>query len=374
MRFLFLYTEVAGYFLSAVRALTRNANVEVHVVHWPVHRDAPFDLSAYPFATLYDRSRFSDGELRALCASIRPDVLFASGWQDRTYCAAALDARAGGATTVCMVDTQWKGTLRQRTRMLLGGAYVRRCFEHAWVAGLYQYEFARRLGYPRDRIRTGMYTADVEPFSRAYERSLDRKRAEYPHVLLYTGRFHEEKGTDVLYAAFRRVRERGFAHWRLRMVGKGPQRASMATYEGLEMLDFVQPSDVPHLVSEAGVFVLPSRRDAWGVAMHECAAAGLPIVSSDAAGATTAFVRESYNGELFKAGDEHSLARALERMFVRTDDELREMGRRSHELAMQITPETWAATAVSFAGPTPRPTSLAMPETVPVHTITGEST
>ena len=44
-RILFLYTELARYFLSCVNELGKSDWVEaVKVVHWPIHEEAPFEF------------------------------------------------------------------------------------------------------------------------------------------------------------------------------------------------------------------------------------------------------------------------------------------------------------------------------------------
>ena len=118
--------------------------------------------------------------------------------------------------------------------------------------------------------------------------------------------------------------------------------------EGVNIRGFVQPAELPNLALEAGVFVLPSRFEPWGVVLHEFAAAGLPLIASDACGSATAFLRHGYNGYLHKAGDKASIRSALRRMMRSSDDDREQMGRRSSELAKQLTPQTWAATLHGF--------------------------
>ncbi|MEM7036287.1 MAG: glycosyltransferase, partial [Bacteroidota bacterium] len=193
-------------------------------------------------------------------------------------------------------------------------------------------------------------SADTALFEPVYEPATAAKAEKYPHRLLYVGRYLPIKGTDELYHAFRELSDEVDHDWELVLIGNGPLKDTLKPTKNILFRDFVQPAELPQLAYEAGAFVLPSRSDAWGVVLHEFAAAGLPLISTDAAGAITAFVREGYNGFLHRRGDKASLKAALRTLVGLGDDTLREMGRRSHELAKQISPDTWAATLNKVAG------------------------
>jgi glycosyltransferase involved in cell wall biosynthesis len=45
---------------------------------------------------------------------------------------------------------------------------------------------------------------------------------------------------------------------------------------------------------------MPSKKEPWGVVLHEMAIAGLPLLASENVGAASAFLREGENGKVFK--------------------------------------------------------------------------
>jgi len=102
------------------------------------------------------------------------------------------------------------------------------------------------------------------------------------------GRLVPEKGFDVLIRAFGRLgRENRDA--RLAIGGAGPARPALeqlAHAEGLsdrmEFAGFVR--DVPAFLAGINVFVLPSRWEAFGIALLEAMAAGLPCIASRVGG------------------------------------------------------------------------------------------
>lgn len=346
-RALFLYSELSGYFLAPARLLATYYQVDVHIVRWPVHSDAPFDFSSVDWATVYERRAMSTADICKLARELEPDVAYVSGWADSAYCAAARQLRDRGVPVVCGLDTQWRGNLRQRVLTAAARPRLHRWFSHLWAAGLYQFEFARRLGFARENVLTGVYTADVEQFASVHHDALPTKTHAYPRSLLYVGRLAAAKGVRDLYSAFHSFRPKERAGWTLHFVGTGPLASEFRTGDDIVVSGFVQPHDLPALARDAGAFILPSHFEPWGVVLHEFAAAGLPLLASSACGAATAFVRPGYNGWAFASQSGDGLRAALERLFQCADEELLEMGRRSHQLSWQLTPHTWATTLLS---------------------------
>jgi glycosyltransferase involved in cell wall biosynthesis len=116
---------------------------------------------------------------------------------------------------------------------------------------------------------------------------------------------------------------------------------------GIENRGFVQPDTLPSLMGEAGAFVLPSREEPWGVVVEEAAAAGLPLICSDACGSAVHLLKDRYNGFLVQSDRADHLARRLVTISMLSDEDRREMGARSHELSKQYTPARWADTLIS---------------------------
>jgi glycosyltransferase involved in cell wall biosynthesis len=82
--------------------------------------------------------------------------------------------------------------------------------------------------------------------------------------------------------------------------------------------------------------------------LNEAAAAGLPLVASEGAGAAYDLIEEGVNGFRVPVGDEAALAAALRRLAE--DEELRiAAGSRSRELAERFTPAAWADAVAGLA-------------------------
>ena len=81
--------------------------------------------------------------------------------------------------------------------------------------------------------------------------------------------------------------------------------------------------------------------------LNEAAAAGLPLVASDVAGASYDLIEPGVNGDRVPAGDASALAEALR--VLERDPALRQTaGTRSRELAARLTPDGWASAVSAY--------------------------
>jgi glycosyltransferase involved in cell wall biosynthesis len=125
------------------------------------------------------------------------------------------------------------------------------------------------------------------------------------------------------------------------MCGTGPERERIENIEGIEDRGFVQPADLPEVMAEAGVFVLPSLYEPWGVAVAEAAMAGLPVICSEACGAGVDLVQPYYTGIKVATGDEPALTAAMHWMHEH-ESQLHHMGQGGMQLAAAYSATAWA--------------------------------
>ena len=104
----------------------------------------------------------------------------------------------------------------------------------------------------------------------------------------------------------------------------------------------MQPEEMPGIIADTGVFVLPSLFEPWGVVVHEYASAGFPLLCSDKVGASESFLEQNGNGATFNAGNSEQLKQKLNKFTQMSNADLAGMSRRSFELAKRLTPEIWA--------------------------------
>jgi glycosyltransferase involved in cell wall biosynthesis len=116
----------------------------------------------------------------------------------------------------------------------------------------------------------------------------------------------------------------------------------LAAIDGVKLLGFVSPKDLPGVMAEAGCLILPSRFEPWGVVVQEAAASGQAVICTTACGAASRLVLDGYNGRVVAPDQPDRLAAAMQ-WVASADPELRlTMSKRSVELAKQYTPQRWA--------------------------------
>jgi glycosyltransferase involved in cell wall biosynthesis len=125
------------------------------------------------------------------------------------------------------------------------------------------------------------------------------------------------KGHADLLAAAALLREAGHADWRLLLIGEGPERAALeAQVEELGLGAHVELrgtcTDVPAVLAEADLSVLPSLTEGMPNAVLESMAAGVPVVAT-AVGSVPELLGDGV-GALVAPGDRAGLAAALGEM------------------------------------------------------------
>jgi glycosyltransferase involved in cell wall biosynthesis len=347
VRVLYLYSEVMGYTMATIRALLKKG-AEVHVVYKNRGKLTPYQPPVVENLYFYPRSSQTDETLEQISKKVDPQITVVSGWVDKEYLKVARKLRTGGKIVICGLDGQWHGSLRQRMANVLGRFhFFSHFFSHAWVAGVYQYEYARELGFAKKEIIFDLYSADLDLFSSAYCECAKIKEKKYPHRFLFVGRLDLVKGLDVLLEAWRELGGQR-KDWELHLIGNGSLKDELIETPSIVVKDFLQPDDLVHEISSAGCFVLPSRREPWGVVVHEFAAAGLPLICSDVVGAAASFLIDGSNGYLFKSLDFSDLSSKLLNIIHAADEDLNKMGQVSVNLSRRITPDTSSANLLSL--------------------------
>lgn len=168
----------------------------------------------------------------------------------------------------------------------------------------------------------GYYTAKVVsvPFyidQARFTRSLEEvQETRMPKRALFVGRIGYQKDVATLVRAFAEVHAKD-PEARLVIVGDGPLRASCESLarslnarDAIEFTGAIPYEQVAREFARASLFVLPSLYEGTCMVLHEAAAARLPIVSTENAGALD-FIGSTNAGWLEPVGDVPRLARAI---------------------------------------------------------------
>ena len=139
-------------------------------------------------------------------------------------------------------------------------------------------------------------------------------RSQHVPLIVAVGRLQRPKGYPILLRALPRVLA-ALPRVRVKVAGEGEQReeleslrAEMRLGEVVEFAGFVR--DVPGLLGQASLFVMPSLWEALPLALLEAVAAGVPVVAS-AVGAIPEVISDGETGWLVPPGDPEALAAAI---------------------------------------------------------------
>lgn len=331
-----------GYNRIVFNELVKNYNVNLYVVAWDKNTVSDYKTKESINFKLYKRSQFSTSKcILAEFEDKNIQAVMASGWMDKSYLSVCKYYKANGKVTICTLDSQWRNTFKQNIGRLWAKFFITPAFTHAFVAGLYQYEFARKIGFDRNRISTGCYSADTKLFQKE-----SQNLSNYPKKILFVGRFIEKKGLRLLIEVFTSLPSSIRKEWSLTLIGSG--KLPILNYDNIEIKPFLQPNELAKEVSNYGLFCLPSSYEPWGVVVHEMVSAGLPILCSSECGSKTVFLKSGFNGFEFESGNFDDLRKKLLRFCKMSERELQTMSNNSKTLASQISPKTWAVTFMSF--------------------------
>jgi glycosyltransferase involved in cell wall biosynthesis len=268
-----------------------------------------------------------------------PDAVFMTSWNYTPAYRAVMKALDPRVVRVLIMDNLWRGAPKQWLGRMTHRFYVDPVADVAMVPSDRTEFYARRLGFgPADVIR-GSLSGDVDLFA-----SGPRTGAELAgrRRFLSVGRLVVHKGADILAEAYRAYRAPVDDPWDLHVAGIGPLESRLAALPGVTMHGFVQPSGVADLMREASCLVLTSNIEPYGVVLHEAAAAGLPLLSAEFAGAAPVFVQDGHNGWLVPSGDIGSWAQAMARMSALPADRLAAMSAVSRAISHRLSPTGWA--------------------------------
>ncbi len=163
---------------------------------------------------------------------------------------------------------------------------------------------------------------------------LDRPAFENgPRRLVSVANLQEGKGIDLTLLALARLHREGVSNWTYRIIGEGRERAALlklTTDLGLaDKVTFVGPvrhAEIFHYLSCDEIFVLPSYREAFGIAYLEAMVAGLLTVGVMGQGPSQ-FIRNGENGVLVPPRDPDALVAALRDILTGDRKRWREIAR-----------------------------------------------
>lgn len=315
---------------------------EITVVHIFSKRKTPYSPPQMDNVRFIDEVEFNTKTLKEFALEYKPDLLFINDRTIYKYNATGVFMRKKlNIPVVGGSDTQWRGG-RQWLNVLTSRFRHQRYFTHRLVSGVRQYEYAKKLGFKDHQISMNFYSADVNNFFKA---ELSRTKFNKKKNFLFVGRFAPVKGLKYLLEAWSLLKNRDGAT--LTLVGNGTEVDKTNLPEDVIIHDFMSQEKLIELANKSSCFVLPSIFEPWALVIHEFAAAGLPLIVTNACGATPHFAINNYNGKVINPGSVNELRDAMQSIIEEDPDTLYLFGKRSRELSKSITPELSAHSLIS---------------------------
>jgi len=157
----------------------------------------------------------------------------------------------------------------------------------------------------------------LEEFEKKRENIFKNYGLDKKKIVLYVGRLASHKGLDTLIEAAKRVvKEIPETHFFLVGPDAGEEDRLRKQVANLNLTSFVtfagklSREDLISAYQNSSLFCLPSRNEAFGIAIIEAFAAGTPVITTKIP-SITEIVTDGVNGRLVAPGDPERLAAAL---------------------------------------------------------------
>ena len=154
-------------------------------------------------------------------------------------------------------------------------------------------------------------------------------------IVLYCGRFSEEKNPIQLLEAYNQLDDPKKA---LVFVGDGVLKKRLQDFvtefdvDAVHFMGFQNRHEVIKFFLAADVLVLPSKRETWGMVVNEAMCCGLPIIVSDAAGASEDMVVQGCNGFSYPSQDTEGLLQKINILSEMSKENRAKMGAKSLDI------------------------------------------
>lgn len=221
-------------------------------------------------------------------------------------------------------------------RILFGAKGVSAISQH--IASL-----VKQWGYSQVKVLAPGFQADD---ANVPGNGLARQKPSPGKALTFVtlARLAKRKGLDMLLQGLSHLPDN---HWRLLLIGDGPQRAElehMAKDLGIdrqvEFLGFVDDAQKYALMRQADVFVLPTLFEGFGIAYLEAMHCRLPVIATGQGGHED-FISDGHNGYWVRPRTTENLTAVLIRLY-QDREQVQRIGKAAFETAQAFRVESIA--------------------------------
>jgi glycosyltransferase involved in cell wall biosynthesis len=206
--------------------------------------------------------------------------------------------------------------------------------------------YLRQLGVPDSKLFHFPYAADDRTEPPVRDRDVEPNRR-----LLVIGQLNQRKGVmQAMEAVSSYARQHPDQSWDLTFIGSGPLQEELKNFPtsanlSVHMLGNIDPIELAPRLNEYGVLLFPTLADEWGLVVNEAMRAGLPVLGSCYAQASTTLIDEGRNGWLYSPDQPAQLHEKLAQIGRLTSRQMTEMRDHARGTVAHITSQTVAAAA-----------------------------
>ncbi|GGG14068.1 glycosyltransferase family 4 protein [Paenibacillus abyssi] len=198
---------------------------------------------------------------------------------------------------------------------------IRQC-DRIIVPSNWLLEIYKKCGIPTGNMKVIHNGIDIPSFQAQMNQKTDLKSPSNEKIIICTGRLVESKGQHCLLDALAKLKKqrKGWVCW---IAGNGKtERALKKQHEQLKLGESVKflgrREDIPALLKQTHIFVIPSIQDNYPYSLAEAQIAGKSIVASRVGGITE-MVMDEKTGLLFPPGDSNELCNQLKKLLDHPD-------------------------------------------------------
>lgn len=277
---------------------------------------------------------------------MRPDLIFSYELGFRSLASALyrrLHSKTRLAYCVCVSEHTEQG--RGSARWWLRRWLIRQA-DAITYNGPSCWRYLKQLGVDDNKLYPFPYAADDrnEPALRSDELEPNRR-------LLVMGQLNARKGVmQAAQAVSEFARNHPQHAWDLTFIGSGPLSAELAKHPvpanlKLSVLGSMAPAELSSKLNEYGVLLFPTLADEWGLVVNEAMRAGLPVIGSRYAQASTTLIEVGRNGWLYAPDKPDELYRCLQAVQSLDAASMLAMRAAARQTVSRITSQAVAAAA-----------------------------
>ncbi|HET7212968.1 MAG TPA: glycosyltransferase family 4 protein [Terriglobia bacterium] len=322
-------------------------------VKWDIPLVEGYGHEFLPIARRPERLGFWEVDNPAVTSALdrfQPDVVKIFGYAHRTNWRAASWARRYGRPLLLYSDSNgqivppvWKRAIKD----LVVGSFYSVYVDGAFCIGNNNRRYHARYGISTERlfggilpVATGRLLQSVR--DRVAIRTELRRKFNIPEgafVVMFCGKYQPHKRPLDAVMAVHNLAGKDLPVWCL-LVGDGPERASITAFCEREratnvlMTGFVNQAGIGPFYAASDLLAMPSSLDAYGLAVSEASAFGLPVVISDRVGCIgpNDSAQPDANAIVYPCADVPALTNAIELLW-RDRDLYQRMSAKSSEIA-----------------------------------------